>query len=304
MASPKPRCMNIKSKKFPNERCPYPVKKNNYCSRHFKNPVTYEIPVVTRSVTTMVRRIQKFWKARNGRILARERSPAFFVRSLCHNETELATFEPLDSIPRDYFFAIKDSNRIWGFDIRTLVVQYEESGKLENPYTKEICSYSIVESFRNRVDLLRRWKKPIQYEQENGLSKKQSWNLRVLDMCLRLDMLGYRIATHWFNDLDIMQQKKLYDQLYTIWNTVSDSVKETIVPGYSSGDKSLFKWTPSKIFSNPELDSVRRTNLNVMERMISSASQQSDRTLGAMYSVRALTKISYRCRQAYPWLLD
>jgi hypothetical protein len=101
-----------------------------------------------------------------------------------------------------------------------------------------------------------------------------------------------------------MQQKKLYDQLYTTWNAISDSLRETIVPGHSSGDKSLFKWSPSKIFSNPELDSVRRTNLNVMERMISSTSQQSDRTLGAMYTVRALTKISYRCRQAYPWLLD
>jgi hypothetical protein len=297
--------MNIKSKKFPNERCPYPSKRGNYCSRHYKNPITYEIPIVTRSVSTMIKKIQRFWRLKIGLRLAKERTPAFFVRSLCHNETELATFETLDSIPRDYFFAIKDSSRIWGFDIRTLVVQYEDSGKLENPYTKELFPSKVVETFRSRVDLLRSWKKPIHYEQESGLSQKQSWNLRVLDMCLRLDMLGYRISTHWFNDLDIIQQKNLYERIYCFWNdSVSPEMRETIVPGSSSGDKTLFKWTPGKIHSKTELDSVRRTNLNVMERMISSASQQSDRTLGAMYLVTALTRISYRCRQAYPWLLD
>lgn len=297
--------MNVKSKKFPNERCPYPSKDGKYCSRHYKNPVTYDIPVVTRSITTMVRKIQRFWRIKYGQILARERTPAFFIRSLCHNDSELASFEPLDDIPRDYFFAIKDLNRIWGFDIRTLVVQYEETGKLENPYTKELCSLKIIESFRNRLDSLRKWKKPIHYEQASGLSRKQSWNLRVLDMCLRLDMLGYRIATQWFNDLDIVQQKKLYHHLYCIWNeSILDTVRETIVPGYSSEENAVFKWTPNKIYSNMELDSVRRTNLNVMERMISSASQQSDRTLGAMYSVMALIRVSYKCRQAYPWFSD
>ena len=66
----------------------------------------------------------------------------------------------------------------------------------------------------------------------------------------------------------------------------------------------LFKWVPERIQAKSELDSVRRTNLNVIERLISSASQQSDRTLGAMYSVICLTQISYRCRNAYPWLTE
>jgi hypothetical protein len=41
-----------------------------------------------------------------------------------------------------------------------------------------------------------------------------------------------------------------------------------------------------------------------MERMISSASEQSDRTLGAMYVVTSLSKVSYRCKTAYPWLSE
>jgi hypothetical protein len=186
------------------------------------------------------------------------------------------------------------------------VVQYEESGKLENPYTKEICEPHVVELFRRRLDKLKKWKQSLHYHEITGLTPKQSWNLRVLDMCLRLDMLGYRIATHWFTDLTISDQKSLYSQLFTIWTSesITDELREAIVPGFSMSQTSLFKWSPNKISMKTDMDSVRRTNLNVMERLISSASQQSDRTLGAMYSVMALCNVSYRCNRAYPWLLE
>jgi hypothetical protein len=117
-------------------------------------------------------------------------------------------------------------------------------------------------------------------------------------MCLRLDILGYRIATHWFTELDIVQQKRLYSVMFSIWNTLSETNRNQIVPG----PENLFKWSPDCILNKNDLDSVRRTNLNVIERLISSATEQSDRTLGAMHSVMSLTKVSYRCRAAYPWL--
>jgi len=301
MSSPKPRCMNVRSKKFPKERCTYPAKRGEFCSRHFKNPVIYEISMPTRSITASARKIQKFWRVRYSVRLAKERGPAFFVRSLCHNDTELASFEPLDKIPNAYFFTIKEPKRLWGFDIRTLVVQYEEEGKLENPYTKEDCPVNVIEDFKRHVDKLKRWKMPLHYEADSGLTPKQSWNLRVLDICLRLDMLGYRIATHWFTDLSIDQQKRLYSLMHALWNALPEASRASIVPRNTELGE-LFKWSPERIQSKSELDSVRRTNLNVIERIISSALQQSDRTLGAMYSVMCLTQVSYRCRNAYPWL--
>jgi hypothetical protein len=306
MQAPRNLCINIKSKKFPREQCSYKATNGKFCSRHYKKPVVFEHPIIAKNITVMAKRIQRAWKLSHGLRIARDRTPAFFIRSLCHNETELASFEPLDTIPGDYFFVIKDKTRFWGFDIRTLVVQYEESGKLENPYTKEICESSVVELFRKHLDKLKQWKRSLHYEEISGLTQKQSWNLRVLDMCLRLDMLGYRIATHWFTDLNISDQKVLYSQLFAIWTneSLNDQVREAIVPGFSRAETALFKWSPNKISMKTDIDSVRRTNLNVMERLISSASQQSDKTLGAMYSVMALCNVSYRCNRAYPWLLD
>ncbi len=243
----------------------------------------------------------------HNRRLLKEKSPAFFIRELCHNDSELASLSPLADVPRDYFFVLRENGRLWGFDIRTLVAQYELDGHLENPYTKEICSSEMLTHFRHSVDILRKWKKPIQYETTVGLSNTQNWNLRVLDLCLRLDILGYRIATHWFSDLDILSHRRLYICLFTLWEDdlgLTPAEKEIIVPKYSSVDTKLFKWSPAKVICKTEIDSIRRTNLNVMERLISSATQQSDATLGAMYCVMALARVSYRCRQAYPWLAE
>ena len=263
--------------------------------------------VSTRSMTLSVKKIQAWWKKINNRRLLREKSPGFFNRSLCHNDSDLASLEPLNNISRDYFFVLREGGRLWGFDIRTLVTQYETEGHLENPYTKELCNPESVDSFRKAVDRLRKWAKPVQYEATSGLTTGQNWNLRVLDLCLRLDMLGYRIATQWFSDLDIVGHRRLYLCLYSLWTEelgLTEEQKELIVPRYSADDFKLFKWSPVKVVSKSEIDSIRRTNLNVLERLISSAVQQSEKTLGAMYSVMALARVSYRCRQAYPWLAE
>ena len=286
---------------MPNEQCIYTAKRGNFCSRHLKNPILYIPPSQTYNLNTYARKIQKFWKAKYKRKLAKERGPGYFIRSLCHNETELASFEPLENVPNVYFFSIREGKRIWGFDIRTLVFQYEEGGRLENPYTKEMCPVEVLEKFKRCVDKLKKWKMPLHYEHLTNLTPKQSWNLRVLDICLKLDMLGYRIATHWFTDLSIDQQKRLYSALHNLWISLPSENRNTIVP-ISSELGELFKWVPEKIQLKTCIDSVRRTNLNVIERIISSASQQSDRTLGAMYCVNSLTQVSYRCRNAYPWL--
>jgi hypothetical protein len=299
-------CANIKSIQDPSERCTHPAKKGDYCSRHWKNPRRYDTPsmVSTRSMGQAAKKIQGWWRKLYGRLLSRQRGAAFFCRELCHNDTEIASFEPLSTVPRDYFFVVNENKKIWGFDLRTLLIQYEQTGKLENIYTTEVCQPATLELFRKRIDSLRRWKKPLAYDNDTTLTLKQSWNLRVLDACLRLDMLGYRIATHWFSDLGMTEQRNLYKSLFTIWNSdsLSNEQRLKIVPEYLSQQNKLFKHMPERVYLKSDMDSLRRTNLNIIERLISSATEQSDRTLGAMYTVMGLCRVSGRCRNAYQWL--
>ena len=302
-------CANIKNRKHPSVRCTYPATKGEFCSRHWKNPRRFgpeSAAIATRSVHNAAKKIHKWWKLVYGLKLSRERSPAFFIRDLCTNDTEISSFEPLHAIPRDYFFVIVEKNKFWGYDIRSLLLQYESLGFLENVYTRQECNTAALESFRARLNKLKRWKKTLALENTTSLTPKQSWSLRVLDVCLRLDMLGYRIATQWFSDLDLYQQKRLYSILFVLWNEalpLSEELKSRIVPGYSNVQNKLFKWSIEKIVIKQDLDSVRRTNLNIIERLISSATEQSDKTLGAMYTVMGLSRVSPKVREAYPWLV-
>jgi hypothetical protein len=300
-------CANVKNKKSTQLQCSYPVKKGDFCSRHWKNPQRFQVIQAssTRSMSNSVKKIQRWWTRLNGFKLSRERTPAFFARELCHNDTELASLEPLKTVPRDYFFVIKENGLFWGYDIRTLLVQYEDTGRLENIYTTVLCKSTALEAFRLRLDQLRRWKRPLVFESAMNLTVKQSWNLRVLDACLRLDMLGYRIATQWFSDLTIAEHRTLYNTLASLWNqdlNLTEDQRRKIVPEHANPANKLFRWTPEKINMKYDLDSIRRTNLNIIERLITSASQQSDKTLGAMYTVMGLCQVSYECKEAYPWL--
>lgn len=304
-------CFNIKSRKHPNERCIYPVKKGDYCSRHLKNPIRYELPISpassTRSYHASARKIQKWWKIKTGFWIFLKRGPAFLNRELCNNDTEIASLEPLNTIKRHYFFVIKEGNKFWGFDIRSLLIHYEQCGRLSNIYTTVPCDINTVETFRTRLDFLRRWKYSLVFDNTDNLTVKQSWNLRVLDVCLRLDMLGYRIATQWFCDLNIFNQRKLYLTLFNLWENdlnLSEQQKLQLVPDYLCLTNRLFKWNPETTVTKTDLDSIRRTNLNIIERLISSASEQSNKTLAAMYTVIALSRVSYECREAYPWLTE
>jgi len=77
-------------------------------------------------------------------------------RSLCVNDSDFVTLEPLDEIPRELFYSYKDSKDFYyGFNVNSLVQMMKTKGKINNPYNREafdnktlknmISLYSIVQ---------------------------------------------------------------------------------------------------------------------------------------------------------------
>jgi hypothetical protein len=59
-------------------------------------------------------------------------------RSLCVNDSDFVTLEPLDEIPRELFYSYKDAkNFYYGFNITSLIQMMKTKGKLTNPYNRE-----------------------------------------------------------------------------------------------------------------------------------------------------------------------
>ena len=79
--------------------------------------------------------IQKIFRGNMVRSFFKLRGPAFKDRSICVNETDGYTLEPLNEIPLERFYSYKDAKDfIYGFDLLSLLEFYKSN--LREPLKK------------------------------------------------------------------------------------------------------------------------------------------------------------------------
>lgn len=78
------------------------------------------------------------------------RGPAFENRTICLNDTDFVTMEPLDEIPRENFFSYKDKKDfVYGFNISSLIQVIKKSlynriVNVINPYNREQIPSDVI----------------------------------------------------------------------------------------------------------------------------------------------------------------
>ncbi len=308
-------CSSIKSRKHKNIQCPFQATHGDFCHRHYKNPVRFIKKetecshVHTRSEHAAAQKIQRFWRVNIRPYKRRLFGPALYSPSLCSNETEISTLEPVEKIHEHYFFSFLDAKgSCWSFDLRSLNQLLLEDTCLRNPYTRDIFDVSV----RNRIALCNEYLKrrgiPIFHNFQQNLNQKQMWNQRVLDFFLKMDSLGYRGSTSWFDSMSVLQQQKLYRRLYILWNYrlgLTPQEKNEIIPGHNNQNAKLFRWSPDVIENNNhDLHWWRKHNLELLQKFISSAEDKSKKGLGALYVLMGFASIIHQVGDAYPWILD
>jgi hypothetical protein len=91
-----------------------------------------------------VLRIQKRFRGYMVRYSQFLRGPAIRNRSLCVNETDFYTLEPLIEIPILDFFSYKTQGFVYGFDINSIRAQLKSNNKsFTNPYTRESMKHIL-----------------------------------------------------------------------------------------------------------------------------------------------------------------
>lgn len=133
------KCVACKNKKS-NERClNRPLGGLLFCGQHVKSKSTrnwYDVNKINEKVTL----ISKIWKGYHVRNRLKLAGPGVLNRSQCHNEEELVLSEPKEKIhPFDYF-AFKEDEKIWWFDIRSFISLFRSALNPTNPYTRQPLS--------------------------------------------------------------------------------------------------------------------------------------------------------------------
>lgn len=74
-------------------------------------------------------------------------------RTVCVNDTDFCTMEPLDEIDNNYFYSFTDNNRFtYGFNICSLIESFRRNNKY-NPYNRESFPTKIIESIISLYNL-------------------------------------------------------------------------------------------------------------------------------------------------------
>jgi hypothetical protein len=71
----------------------------------------------------------------------KNRGPAFKNRSICTNDTDFVSLEPITEIPNELFYSYKDTKGFtYGFNISSLIDTLKIKGILNNPYNRELIN--------------------------------------------------------------------------------------------------------------------------------------------------------------------
>ncbi len=187
-------CQSCKNKTSV-DRCPSPVLKGLlFCGRHVKvkQPRLWkDVNKIDEKVTL----IAKVWKGYHIRKLLKLAGPSTFKRSLCVNQDELVSLEPIQKIhPFDYF-SFEENGKHYGFDIRTCIDILNRNIRPVNPYTRQPFNIedrkrlrelylhrlrsSLPTTYENntlnttQTILLNRWQQISQICEENGFTEPQ-----------------------------------------------------------------------------------------------------------------------------------
>jgi len=121
-------------------------------AKSYKLHITGTKPVLIERIETHYKKtnssitIQRIFRGTLVRLCIRARGPALKNRSLCVNDTDFVTMDPLPEIPFSHFYSYKDDKEfVYGFHISSLMHLVKSSGYgITNPYNREKIPPHIV----------------------------------------------------------------------------------------------------------------------------------------------------------------
>ena len=253
--------------------------------------------------------IQKIFRGRLVRKYNYYHGPALLKRELCTNDRDFLTDDSIKDLVHTQFFSYKDEdNFIYGFDIISLHNLILKSGiNVKNPYNRNIIPTSVITNMRHLIRLSRLLHIKVEVDikdESDNITPQQNMELRVLDLFQNINGLGNYSDSVWFMSLTRALLIKFLRELMDIWNyraQLSNEIKRQICPPHGEPFRLIsFNYISCEI----NIDKIRITILNVLEKLVNTGIDRDSKSLGAYYVLGALTLVNTNAAVALPWLFQ
>lgn len=233
--------------------------------------------------------------------------PAYKNRSLCTNETDFMTMDPLSQIKFDYFISYADKDGfIYGFNMISLFNLMEKNGvETTNPYNRNELSITLIANFTAsmRIANILNITLDLRIEDETvNISPSVALQLRALDLFQRIDALGNYSDPQWFLSLNRIQLNRLMRELHDIFAyraQLLPDVKRNICPPHG---EPFYNVNFQYIQTSPDMTDIRNFVLSIMEKFVNHGINTDSKSLGSYYVLAALTLVNETAAAALPWL--
>jgi hypothetical protein len=254
-------------------------------------------------------KIQKIFRGRIQRRYNNLHGPALTKREICTNQTDFFTMENLNEIEYSQFISYKDiDDFIYGFDIISLYNLIQKSGKdVKNPYNRMDIPKSVILNMKTLLRLGKLLNIKIDIDIKDVLTEvtdKKSIELRILTLFQNIDSLGHYSNSIWFTSLNRVNLIKFVRELGDIWNyraQITNETKRAICPPNGDPFRNL---SMNYIITENDLENVKKSILDVLEKIVNSGIDRDSKALGAYYILGALTLVNPDAAIAIPWLFQ
>ena len=206
--------------------------------------------------------------------------------------------EPLSEINSNQIFTFKENNIIYGCDVKSIYEWIKKSNI--NPYTRIEFENTTVENMHKLIIISNCLQLNIQIINDYSII---SYHSKIIQLLSIIDSYGYYTNPEWVLSLTRSQIIIFLRELYNIWNyklMLSETLKKNICPPYGNP----FSTIDLDDIINYNMNDVKKTNIIILNKFITSGINQEFKYLGSTYILIALTKINSNVAISYPWLYE
>jgi len=237
------------------------------------------------------------------------RGPALLNRSLCTNDTDFLTTEPIKEMPFAQFVSYEDVDKfIYGFDIISIYNLILKTGRgVKNPYNRIPIPVTVIINMRHLIRLSKLLKVKIDIDIVDdtlNLPPQKNVELRALELFQNIDALGNYSSPQWFTSLNRVQLIRVMREIIDIWSYRAQLTQETkrqICPPHGEPYRNInFNYLQSE----PNMENVKNTILAILEKIVNTGVDKDSKSLGAYYVLGALTLVNENAAASLPWLFQ
>ena len=248
--------------------------------------------------------IQRVWQKYIMKKYHKLRGPAAVNRKLCVNDTDFCSMESLDDISYAQFFSYKDiDDKIYGFDLTSLFTLLSKGNlNTTNPYNRKIFPKIIRKNINSilRISSIIKETIIIEIDEAEEITPQKQIEQRTIELFHNMDLLGNYTSTNWFSSLGRAALLRFIRELADIWMyraQLSEDTKREICPPHGNPFGNILQ-----ILLNITTENLKKSALDIMEKMVNHGVNHPSQCLGANYVLCAFTLVNENARESLPWL--